>query len=235
MEAYTTSDIPHAFIATSNDVLKLSNILKDKGFTVLATVACTDGIVRKFDNCESLAQYENPPRAAIRSIRIYAQSGDISTTAEISLGTQYAAPISISLRGEENLVSSMRTELTDIADGMRSWYSKISTIDFFNIWFPIFAALFMLASIMSSSSTSHPATLINKALLILAAIVACIGSIVAIIWAISQLRKRFFPVATFAIGQGLHRHQHNEQIRWVVIVGFLVGVIASIVATALLT
>jgi uncharacterized membrane protein len=54
-----------------------------------------------------------------------------------------------------------------------------------------------------------------------------------VIWGLYWLRKRFFPVATFAIGQGLTRHQHYEQIRWVVIVGFVISVLASIVVTVL--
>ena len=234
METHAKFDIPHAFVATGDDVSKLWDIFHNAGLAVTATVSCTDGLVRHYDNCESLVQYENPTRSAIASLEISAKSPDPYTTAEISLGARYSAPISISLRGEENLVSSLRTRLGDTADGMRAWYSKISTIDFFYVWFPILAALYFLYQIMSPSSTSQPAMQLKKALEILAIVVAAMGSIALVIWSIAWIRNKLFPIATFAIGQGLSRHQYHEQIRWVVIIGFVVGVVASIVATMLL-
>ena len=234
MEAHTKFDIAHAFVAKGNDISKLWGIFQNAGLTVTATVSCTDGLVRHFDNCESLVQYDNPTRAAVTSLEISAKSHDPYTTAEISLGARYSAPISISLRGEENAVSSMRTYVSDTVDGMRAWYSRLSIIDFFYVWFPILMVLLLLAQIMSPSDTPYPTTPFKKAIEVLVIVMAVIGGVAAVIWAIAWLRKRFFPVATFAIGQGLSRHQHNEQIRWVVIVGFVVGVGASIVATVLL-
>lgn len=234
MEAHTKFDIAHAFVATSSDISKLWGIFENAGLTVTATVSCTDGLVRHFDNCESLIAYDNPKRAAITSLELSAKSHDPYTTAEISLGARYTAPISISLRGEENVISSMRTNVSDTVDGMRAWYSRVSTIDFFYFWLPIFMVLSLLVQIMSPSGTPHPPAPLKKALEVLAIVAAVLGGIAAVIWAIAWLRKRLFPVATFAIGQGLSRHQHIEQIRWVAIVGFVVGVGASIVATILL-
>lgn len=203
MEAHTKFDITHAFVATSNDISKLWGIFQNAGLTVTATVSCTDGLVRHFNNCESLVQYDNPKRAAITSLEISAKSSDLYTTAEVSLGARYSAPISISLRGEENAISSMRIYVSDTVDGMRAWYSRLSTIDFFFVWFPIFMVLLLLTQIMSPTSPPHSATSLKKALEILAIVSAVIGSIAAVIWVIAWLRKRFFPVATFTIGQGL--------------------------------
>ncbi|HWR31760.1 MAG TPA: hypothetical protein VN631_18235 [Negativicutes bacterium] len=233
MEAHTKFDIAHAFVATSSDISMLWGIFQKAGLTITATISCTDGLVRHFDNCDSLVKYENPTRAAITSLEISAKSRDPYTTAEISLGARYSAPISISLRGEEHAVSLMRTYVSDTVDGMRAWYSRLSTIDFFYVWFPIFMVLFLLAKIMSPSDIPHPAMPLKRAIEVLAIFAAGIAGIAAVIWAIAWLRKRFFPLATFAIGQGLSRHQHNEQVRWVVIIGFVVGVGASIFATIL--
>jgi hypothetical protein len=234
MEAHTKFDIGHAFVATSNDVSKLWSTLQVGGLTITATAACTDGLVRHFDDSISLVEYDNPGRAAIVSLELSGRSSEPYVTAEVSLGARYSAPISISLRGEENVVSSIRTALTDIIDGMRAWYSRIATIDFFFVWFPIFWVLALLIQIMSPSNTPVPATPLKKATLIAVIAIALIGIIAGIIWGIASLRRRFFPVATFAIGQGLHRHEHNEQVRWVVVIGFLVSVGGSIVATVLL-
>lgn len=233
MEVQTQVDIAHAFVATSEDISTLWEILKDDNLTVTATASCADGLVRHFDNCESLVQYNNPTRAAITSLEISARSYRPYTAADISLGARYSAPISISLRGEENLVSSMRTNIFDKIDGMRSWYSNLSTMKIFYVWIFIFMFLFLLTQIMIPSGTPNPATPLKKAIGIIIAM-AVVGSISAVIFAADGLRKRLFPVATFAVGQGLSRHQHNEQIRWVVIVGFVVALCASIVTTILL-
>lgn len=233
MEAHTKLDIAHAFVATSNDISKLWEIFENYGLEVTATASCADGLVRQFDSCAPLIQYDNPARAAMISLEISARSSDPYITAEISLGARYSAPISISLRGEENTISSMRTYVSDTVDGMRAWYTRIARVEFFYIWFPVFMVLLLIAQVMSPSGAPHPAMPLKKALELVAILVATIGSVAAVIWAIAWLRKRFFPTATFAIGQGLSRHQHNEQIRWVVIVGFVVGVGASLAATIL--
>jgi hypothetical protein len=128
----------------------------------------------------------------------------------------------------------MRTRVTDTLNGMKPWYSRISTIDMFYVWFPIFWVLASLVWIMTPSSPTKPAIPFRKALEFLAIGLAVFGFIVAVVWGVGWARKRFFPVATFAIGQGSSRHQHYEQVRWVVIIGFLIGVAASIVSTLLL-
>jgi hypothetical protein len=156
-------------------------------------------------------------------------------TAEISLGARYSAPVSVSLRGEEAVVASMRMAFTDILDGMKPWYSRISTIDLFYVWFPIFMVLMLLFYIMSPSNAPKPAVPLTKALSILAIMVIVIGLIGAAILGVYWVRKRLFPTATFSIGQGLSRHQYYEQVRWAVIVGFVVSVVASIIAALLLT
>jgi len=234
MEAHTRFDITHAFVATSDDIKKFWSIFTSYGLVVTVAASCTDGLVRHFDSCESLLQYDNPTRAAITSLDISARLREPYTTAEISLGARYSAPISISLRGDEGAVSSMRTYVSDASDGMRAWYSAISRIDFFYIWFPVLVFLLMLGQVMSPSGVPHPATPLKKAVESLAFVGLVIGGIAAAIWSISLLRKRCFPVATFAIGQGLSRHKQKEQVRWVVVVGFVVGVGASLVATVLL-
>ena len=234
MQVHTKVDIPQAFVATATDVSKIWKTFHDGGMKVSATANCVDGLVRHFESCELLTQYENPQRAALISLEISAMSSEPYQTGEVSLGARYSAPISVSLRGEESLVSSMRTALTDTVDGMRPWYSRIATIDLFNVWFPILAVLILVFQAMTPSDTSRPALPLTKAVMLVAIAAGLLGLIGGAVWGTAALRKRFFPTATFAIVQGVGRHQHYEQIRWVVIVGFLVGVGASIVATMVL-
>jgi predicted lysophospholipase L1 biosynthesis ABC-type transport system permease subunit len=135
-----------------------------------------------------------------------------------------------SLRGEEACISSLRTSLTDVLDGMRPWYSWIAMVDLFLVWFPILTVPYLLLQALglSRSSSSKVEIPFRTAVYMLAVVVGALAAIAFVIWGTSRLRSRFFPVSTFAIGQGLGRHQLDEQIRWVVIVGFLVSVAASI-------
>ena len=234
MEAHTKFDIQQAFVATNQDVTRIWKVLEKSGMVVTATIKCSDGLVRYFQNSEMLAQYENPQRASISALEISGRSPEPYSSAEISLGAHYSAPVSVSIRGEETHVSSMRTDLTDTFDGMKPWYSRISTIDLFYFWTAIFMVLMLLLQIMAPSSVPTPGVPFKKALSILAIAVTVIGLIGVMIWGVSWSRKHFFPIATFAIGQGLTRHSHHEQVRWVVIVGFVVSLVASIVATIML-
>ncbi len=46
----------------------------------------------------------------------------------------------------------------------------------------------------------------------------------------NKLREKFFPIATFAIGQGKERYELEEKIRWSIIVALVVSVLASLIA-----
>jgi len=240
VEVHTKLDIPHAFVATSEDVTKLWNTLEAAGMKVTATASCFDELVRHFDTCEPVIKYDNPQRAAFTAIEISARSREPFITAEISLGARYSAPISVSLRGDEDIVSSMRTTLTDVVAGMKPWYSRIATIHPLLVGMPIFgfvvfAGLVQMIILLLNPENRPklPSISLVKALVLMTMFIVFIGATLALCWGIIALLNRFFPVATFAIGQGDARHQFNEKVRWVVIVGFLVSVIGSIVAAIL--
>jgi len=94
--------------------------------------------------------------------------------------------------------------------------------------------LVLLFQIMAPSNSPRPATPFKTALLVILILAGIFGAFAVAIWGIARARNHFFPVAVFAIGQGLARHTHHEQIRWVVMIGFGVGLAASILATVLL-
>ncbi len=240
MQVHATVDIRQAFVATSGGITKLWHVLAESCPMVTATAHCHDGLVRQFATLEALVGYENPVRASITSLELSARSDDRETRAEVSLGSPYSASMKASLHGEEGCISSLRTSVTDVLDGMRPWYSRIATVDLSIVWGSVilapFAVLQIFAVIMSASSSPKIQIQIpfRTALYYTAVVIGGIAAIGFVIWATWRLRTRFFPVPTFAIGQGLGRHQRDEQIRWGVIVGFLVSVAASIVTAPML-
>lgn len=233
MEAHTIFFTQQAFVVTNQEVTKIWKTFEEIGMEVEAKATCSDGLVRHFKDNSMLTQYENPRRASVTGLEISGRCLKPYMSAEIILNPQYyfSERISVSIWGEENFVSSMRITINDILNGTKPWYSSIATISFNYIWITIFWVAYAL--LMTKSDTMKQSISLNVSLITVAFIVTVLALICTMIWGVYWLRKRFFPVATFAIGQGLIRHQHYEQIRWVVIVGFMVSILASIVVTVL--
>lgn len=97
-----------------------------------------------------------------------------------------------------------------------------------------FFILFLVLTLMGSSEPStRPGRSFIEALKLLPQVVGFLGGILAMIIAVASLRTRFFPLVSFTTGQSTRRHQIDEQIRWTVLVGFLVGLAGSVAYAAL--
>ena len=152
MQVHAAVDIPQAFVASSGTITKLWQVLAGPCPVVAATAHCHDGLVRQFATLEELLGYENPERASITSLELSARSTDRKTAAQISLGARYSKSITASLSGEEGCISSLRTSLTDVLDGMRPWYSRIATVDLSDVWIVLFAFPFLLIQVLGAFS-----------------------------------------------------------------------------------
>ena len=159
------------------------------------------GLVRHFEDYEMLKHYDNPKRAHITALEISGHCREPYTTAEMSLGRRYSTSASVSIRGEEALVATLRMSFSSTTlYGMKPWYSRIATVDLFYVWFPIFIVLMFLIQIMVPSNTPRPPVPFRQCVNILAIGVTMIGLLGVVIWGVAWLRRRFFPVATFANG-----------------------------------
>jgi hypothetical protein len=212
MEAHAKFDIKKAFVLKSEDIAKIWKIFEDNGMEVIATITCSDDFVRKFEKYEKIIQYENAKRSSIIKLDIEGRCNNPYTRAEISFGYLDLKPLHVSIRGDENLVLPMRIRIGDILHGIKPWYSCIATMDFLNIIFPILIFLWTLLSLMSSGE-SKTAMSFDKALINSTVVISVLCLIGISCWGISWLRKYLFPIHTFAIGQGLERHNFNENLR----------------------
>jgi len=232
MEAKSSLEFPHAFVATRQDINKIWDVFESNEMIPEATASCSDGIVRSFVNRDKLINYNNPKRAKIKSIEISGHRQEPYTAIIITLGRRYSYNASVSIRGEESFVESSRILFTDILDGMKPWYSGFARIDLSNIFLSIILSIFLILQIMKPESHATP---LDKAILILGITMLTIGIIVTTFFTISFFHQKLFPMSTFAIGQGISRHQYSENIRWVVVVGFFISLLASIFTTLLFT
>lgn len=234
MRVQSKFEVPQAFVVKIEDLTKLWQCFEKSIGPPAATAQCADGLVRHFESLSELTGFENAERTKINSLELSARSREYRERAEVALGGKFLATISVTMEGEEDTISKLMLEVKDILYGMRPWYSRIARLDMFYVWFPIFLVVFLLLQIMAQGAPQPQPIPFSKALGVTGFVLVLIFVIGGIVWGSAKLRNRFFPLATFAIGQGLGRHQHQEQIRWVVIVGFLVGVAASILATVML-
>jgi hypothetical protein len=189
--------------------------------------------VRHFESCEELLHYENPLRAAIVSIELSAMSHPYER-AEVSVGQKYSSIVEFTLHGQESNISDLRRSLADVVDGMKPWYSWVATVSLFNFLFPlVFVCLTLFVLTSTFKIENSPGMSLSRAILTIVIAVFGSGAIAGSFWLIQYLRTRHFPKISFCIGQGVARHQTNENIRWVWLVGFIVNVVASIVVSAM--
>jgi hypothetical protein len=113
MQVHATSEFPSAVVVDPDSLRRLWSHVDEYTGQAGATVQCSDDIVRKFDSIESLLSYENAPRTAIRSLEIEGLSHKREHTIGITVGRRYSVPVSLSVRGEELDVSTMRKKVSD--------------------------------------------------------------------------------------------------------------------------
>ncbi|OED13446.1 hypothetical protein A9Z05_18665 [Burkholderia sp. A2] len=111
---------------------------------------------------------------------------------------------------------------------MRAWYSPVATLDLWIVWVAIFVIFSLIMQFMLPSEVpKHPERTFSEALQLLAKLLLYVAPALVVIFGVSRLKARYFPMVSMAIGQGARRHSTDEQVRWTVIVGLLVGLAGS--------
>jgi hypothetical protein len=109
---------------------------------------------------------------------------------------------------------------------VKPWYSKIAVLDWFLFWTGIVSISGFVGSYFSALQ-SRPALTLSTTILG-AGLGLVIGLLaIALILGSRRVVRYCFPIATFAIGQGLKRYRLGENIRWVVVVGFAMSMAVS--------
>ena len=217
---HADSDLRGAFVVDGKAVSQLWQYAQEFTSAASATVKCADDITRTFDTIESLLTFENAKRISIEKLCIEGRSREKGRDITITIGRPYSPTASLVISGEELDVSIMKTKVSDTIFGLKAWYEWLATIDLIFAWLVVFLFLLVPSMLMNSRGTAQvfPAGNTLFAAVISLGIVLAIGLAIWVVW---LLRGRFFPVVTFAIGQGIRRYHFDEQIRWVVVVGFL--------------
>ncbi|RFA27312.1 hypothetical protein CAI21_14840 [Alkalilimnicola ehrlichii] len=225
----------HAFVLCPKYAGRLWDILEQACGPTTAEASCADGIQRTFTSRDQLTSYENPRARSVNSLTFSARDEEFERRASITLGARYSSSIVVSIDGPEDVVVSAKNTLGEVFDGIKPWYSPISRIDFFYLVLAVvfFAFTVLNLTVSGGSGESQPVE-VGRAILVTAAVIAVFAGLAALVWILNMLRTRFFPIAVFALGQGQGRYELDEKVRWVVIVGIAVSVVASLVVSVLL-
>jgi hypothetical protein len=217
----------HAFVLQVDAVRRLWKILADEIAPPSATITCGDKTERTFASVDNLVDFENSPARHIVRLHLSARTDDWTRRAGVTFGGY--VPITGSVSGDGEEIIGMRDKLDDVISGTKPWFNRLSKVDFFWVALvPVWLGLMVLGAITPEREEAVP---ISRAMFV---VVGGPALLAGMIWGLNRLRKWAFPIATFAIGQGIARHEHLEKIRWTAMVGLLVSIAGSVIVTFLL-
>ncbi len=128
----------------------------------------------------------------------------------------------------------LKNALGEIFDGIKPWYSPLARIDFVHVVLGLLLFFVTVFILIVGGQNGEPQSMEpGRAILATALILAGFAGIGGIIWVLNRVRARFFPVTVCAIGQGQGRYHLDDKVRWVVIVGILVSMVASLFVATL--
>lgn len=227
MEAHLRTERNHAFVLSEPDLKKIWGTLSNKIGGVSAWIQCSDSIERTATSVEEILALENSKRKKIIRIELSARSTSGDKKSRIVFGDNRYRPIEISATGDDGVLTNVGDDIYEIVDGLKPWYSLISKIDFFHIIGFMCWIAFMLLRGMAPDTPSNTELSLSKNILVTSIVLSGFVGIALSIWGLNRIRGIYFPIASFTIGQGIERYRVQENVRWSVIVAFVVSLAAS--------
>jgi hypothetical protein len=241
MNVRYSKELPHAFVVGPADLKKLIELLQKRIGKVEISTGCADDLSREFKTLKDLITYENPKLKEILSIYLRACSDDYSKSITIVFrnSARFSSGISIDANGREDVVSRLKEEILDIIAGMRPKYDAMYRLNFLTPAWIVFGILFFVGLLLSFSmlavvwgwvpvpETKRNITSFLRSIRYALYVPQMISLAIAIFS--NKILKSFFPKAVFTVGQGKSRFEHQEKVRWTVIMGFWVSLAAGLV------
>lgn len=231
------------FVLKWMDIEKFLESVKQYLPRMSISASCTDRLNRTFADIDELRKFNNSQRTAIAELEIIASDDKRSQRFSMALSNNERHNVRISLDADESIAIHVNDLYQDFLDSVRPWYSWIARADayfvVFGIWLfallgllaAILFKLFQLFSLLEAKSIPFkwpkfevPGTVFLSSVLI--------GLVVPfVVAAINRFRSKFFPMGTFAFGDGENRYNRDEVIRTVVIAGFAISVVSGLIVT----
>lgn len=241
MEASTDLTVKQSFVLKPEHLAEFWESLSSSIGNISSSAYCEDGITRQFKSSEALLNYPNPLNAKIQSISIRARSDDYNKSARIVFSNEKSGPIRFEADGPEDVVLTLKDSFLRQISRCKAWYDRFARLDLFDLMYGIgFAVLFIFMLLFAigligseeakTSNDDSRSELIGWLIGIgFWASLAFVGLI------ISKIREKLFPVASFFWGDAAEHHLLLEKIRWTVVIGFIVSLLAGIVGTLIVS
>ena len=196
-------------------------------------VELSDGTSKAMSSIEDLLNLSNSPTRQIKTLRISTPFKVNEARATVWFKNQILTPVFYSLRGEEEAVESLSSNLEDEISGMRQWYTPLTldrlltmTLGILNVLAFLFLASVVLLILWENplealkGLVDNVPTTVATILLVLPPVILCL---------LAVFGTKLFPVGIFAIGQGEQRHKRLQTIRKLILTGVLLPIPVGIV------
>ena len=233
MDAKVNKSETRTFVINKEHIKNIWELLQSRIGSTTITIVCADDIEREYDTWKKFTLFDNSKSKQIKELAIHAQSEDYAKQASINFSSSISSQVYMRIKASEQVVVRLNSDIKDILDNTNPWYAKFVKIDFFYIIMFAFGVGIMNFYISHPEVNTNNKSEGNDALAILI-LLFIISAVIVVSLLLNKLRSRYFPTSVFAIGKGMDRYQFDEKIRWTVIMGFIISVIASLFSSVLL-
>ena len=238
MKVSRQEHLKRAFVLTNDDLTAINRTVRDllrANAMVSYDLKCVDQ-ERQPTDIRHLVYYENGPKKAIKQLAIRGRSEDFERHCSITLnGEFFWSNVRISADGGEKAVDTFFESMQERLVAMSPWYRRLAVIDFLSVFCMLLmfsgGAMTLLGlSILAGNLKSDTFLRVTSEAALAAGSIGVISSIAIMIVGkmLNWLRCLLFPLAVFALGQGVARHHQNDVWRWVVVSTVVIGGIVGI-------
>lgn len=240
MKVSRTISKKEALVLTPNDVRALFTLLSEFSEMGTIDISCADKINRTPANVDELLVYENSPSKEIMELRFRGNHSDRTKSVRLKIANNQWESFNLDVEGPEDNVINLTEKIQEKLTGMIPWYRFAARTNFlvWGIAITLFLAVtvrilmdFMLDS--PASGTIHSKTwqdaLYNLLMIGIIMFLFAIPTFFGLI--LNKIQSKIFPMVTFAIGQGEKRYKNREIIQTVIVFGFIVSFITTIISS----
>ena len=229
-----------AFVIKNEDLKKIDSLFKKFNAEPEYSVETVDGFRTTYYNLDDVLNLENPSSNSIERVKISGRSANPSWQAWIIFGKGRIANIRYSITIEDRINQMISELIGTRIEAVKPWYSRLSRTDFISYTMAMFSGAIIVSWLLIAIGffeTSGEEITTEEDALVKLLTVLIIGAVFGLGWLLNKFRSKFFPIGTFAIGQGLRRYEVLEKIRWVflsvlgsIFFGWIASLIASLIA-----
>jgi hypothetical protein len=236
MDIERSDSLSQAFVLEPDNLKALCEKLGKFVDVVLLQIDCKDKFTRKFDNVSELLEYENTAKNEIETLRLI---GVTTTTlpmfiAAVTFHQAQGRNVYLSIKGDGIKALEANRVIETSLEGMKPWYDFVARRDFSTI-LCFFGFIVLMSFVIRDAVRGEPSSLSFSTLtapqitVLLFFCAAVMFATIVLVEGLNRLKKKAFPMAVFAIGNGATRHKNKEVIRIAFIAGFFVSIAASLV------